>query len=70
MRTITITLTEQDTAEFGPGERWLAVSDYPEVRFTSGDKKAAMHAVRGACLHVLADWREVPGAIQFRTVEA
>ena len=69
MRTITITIREQAEDECGPAERWLAVSDYPEVQFTAGDKKAAMHAVRGACLHAIADWREVPGAIQFRTVE-
>lgn len=67
MRTITVTVWEDKEA--GLAEKWQAQSDYPNITFTGVTKRGVEHAVRGACLHVIGDWAEVPGAIQFRRVE-
>ena len=64
--TITIRKSKRPTFE----RTYVMTSDHPmiEVGCSESGWERGLHAVRGACLHAIGDWPEVPSRIDFTAI--
>jgi hypothetical protein len=47
------------------GERWEGSSDFPAIEAASASHDRLIACIKGACLHVLGEWENVPDQITF-----
>lgn len=64
---IKLTVTETPEPEKSLEDQFRCRSSFPDVAFSNWDKDRAINHVKGACLHCLAEFEQVPDAIMFFT---